>query len=87
MPGSHTLLRLPPGREPSEQDVQYAADLAAWFSKGRKEGKAPVIVTRAANLKKPKGAKPGQVLVTKDEQMVVARPASSAAALAGERDD
>ena len=86
MPGSHTVLRIPAGREPSEEDIQYAADLAAFFSKGRNEGKAAVIVTKAANLKKPKGAKPGQVLITKGESVVIARPGDSAAARAGEQD-
>jgi len=58
LPGSHTVIRLPPGREPSEADLQYAADLAAHFSKARDAGKVDVIVARAENLKKFKGAKP-----------------------------
>lgn len=46
---------------PSDEDLQYCADLAAYFSKARDNGKVDVIVALAANLKKPKGAKPGQV--------------------------
>ena len=46
-----------------EPDVQFAADLAAFFSKARGDGKADVMVARASVLKKPKGAKPGQVCV------------------------
>lgn len=82
LPGSHTVIRVEAGREPSQEDLQYAADLAAWFSKARDAGKADVIVARAENLKKFKGAKPGQVLVTKEEGNVVARPDNSAAAVA-----
>jgi hypothetical protein len=91
MPGSHTVLRVEAGREPSQEDLQFAADLAAWFSKARDAGKADVIVARAEHLKKFKGAKPGQVLVTKEENNIVARPDNSAAAQAarvsGSRDE
>lgn len=80
MPGSHTVLKVMPGREPEQQDLQFAADLAAWFSKGRGAGKVDVIVARAEHLKKLKGGKPGQVLVTKEDGNIVAQPASSAAA-------
>jgi predicted ribosome quality control (RQC) complex YloA/Tae2 family protein len=82
MPGSHTVVKVAAGQEPDEQDLQFAADLAAWFSKGREAGKVDVIVARAESLKKFKGAKPGQVLVTKEEGNIVARPTASAAALA-----
>jgi predicted ribosome quality control (RQC) complex YloA/Tae2 family protein len=44
-----------------DADVQCAADLAAFFSKGRSDLKCDVIVSKAGALKKPKGAKPGQV--------------------------
>lgn len=42
-------------------DVQFAADLAAFFSKGRGDAKCDVIVAPGDALKKPKGAKPGSV--------------------------
>lgn len=80
LPGSHTVIRLDHGQEPAQEDLQFAADLAAWFSKARDAGKADVIVARAEHLKKFKGAKPGQVLVTKEDGNVVAKPSQSAAA-------
>jgi hypothetical protein len=80
MPGSHTVIKVPTGQQPEQQDLQFAADLAAWFSKGREAGKVDVIVTRAEHLKKFKGAKPGQVVVSKEEANIVARPAESVAA-------
>jgi hypothetical protein len=90
MPGSHTVIRVGQGaQQPQLADLQFAANLAAWFSKGRNAGKVDVIVARAEHLKKFKGAKPGQVLVAKEEGNVVARPADSAAAAAsgGAADD
>ncbi|WIA33408.1 hypothetical protein OEZ86_006542 [Tetradesmus obliquus] len=91
MPGSHTVIRVEAGREPDQKDLQFAADLAAWFSKARDAGKADVIVAHAEHLKKFKGAKPGQVLVSKEESNIVARPdnsvAAQAASVSGSRDE
>ncbi|KAK9811184.1 hypothetical protein WJX73_008729 [Symbiochloris irregularis] len=39
VPGAHTVMRIPSGREARDADVSFAADLAAWFSKARAEGK------------------------------------------------
>lgn len=84
IPGSHTLLRLPPGvQEAAQEDKQYAANLAAYFSKAREAGKVDVIVARGDQLKKLKGGKPGQVLVSKEEGNLVGRPQESEAALQG----
>ncbi len=81
MPGSHTLLRAPRGSpEPGEPDLQFAADLATFFSKARDSLKADVIVARGAWVRKPRGAKPGAVVVTKELRNVVGRPGQSAAA-------
>lgn len=66
-------------REAASEDVQFAADLAAWFSRARSEGKADVTMCKAADVKRPKGGKPGQALVTR-ERTHVGRPSSSAAA-------
>lgn len=60
-PGAHTLLQVPSGKEALGEDLQCAADLAAFFSKARAEGRAPVIVASPTDLKRPKGARPGQV--------------------------
>lgn len=58
------VFRVPSSKNPvvpSDEDLQCCADLAAYYSKARDNGKVDVIVALAANLKKPKGAKPGQV--------------------------
>ncbi|GIL89674.1 hypothetical protein Vretimale_16652 [Volvox reticuliferus] len=81
MPGSHTLLRVSRGGlEPTDVDVQFAADLAAFFSRARDSLKVDVIVSRGAWVRKPRGAKPGAVMVTKELRNVVGRPGYSAAA-------
>jgi predicted ribosome quality control (RQC) complex YloA/Tae2 family protein len=65
MPGSHVLVRNP-GRADIPQDVfMKAAALAAFYSKGRKAAKVPVTYARARFVKKPKGAKPGLVTLSK----------------------
>jgi predicted ribosome quality control (RQC) complex YloA/Tae2 family protein len=85
VPGAHVLLRVPPGQEAADGDLQYTADLAAFFSKARSEGKLDVTVANPAHITKPKGAKPGQVLV-KQEKVLIGMPAKSAAAAAGSGD-
>ncbi|CAL8465919.1 g5455 [Coccomyxa elongata] len=72
-PGSHTVLRLNAGSEPTEEDISFAADLAAFYSKARAEGKVRVVKTQVANLKKVPGAAPGKVMVMKEE-MVLGQP-------------
>ena len=65
-------------REASDLDLQFAADLASWYSKGKGHGKCPVTVASPADIRKPKGAPPGQVLVTKQWTML-GRPDNSVA--------
>ncbi|NJN04516.1 MAG: fibronectin-binding domain-containing protein, partial [Leptolyngbyaceae cyanobacterium RM1_1_2] len=62
IPGSHVLLRLDPGAAPDEADLQYTANLAAYFSRARQADQVPVIYTAPKNVYKPKGAKPGMVI-------------------------
>lgn len=66
-------------REAGQEDIQFAADLAAYFSKARAEGKTPVTTCQAGDVKRPKGGKPGQALVAR-EKTHVGRPHKSAAA-------
>ena len=59
IPGSHVLMRTD-GEEPSELDYTEAARVAARFSKAHGDSIA-VDYTKAKNLRKPQGAKPGFV--------------------------
>ena len=58
MPGSHVVIR---STDPSEQTILEAAQLAAYFSKGRDSDHVPVDYLRVKQLHKPNGAKPGFV--------------------------
>lgn len=52
-----------------EADLQFAANAAAFFSKARTEGRAEVVYALIKDLKKPKGARPGQVCGSHAEHM------------------
>ena len=54
--------------------LEKAAALAAWNSKGKTESLCPVIYTERKYVRKPKGAAPGQVVVDK-EQVIMVKPA------------
>ena len=79
VPGSHLIIRVPAGQAPSDEDVQYAANLSVFYSKARSSPRWDVTTCSAADLRKPKGAKPGQIMVLK-ERVVTGEPDDSAAA-------
>lgn len=58
LPGSHVVIR---DTYPSNQTIQEAAQLAAYFSKGREATHVPVDYLPIKALHKPAGAKPGFV--------------------------
>jgi predicted ribosome quality control (RQC) complex YloA/Tae2 family protein len=61
MPGAHVILRPSPGREPTEAEIQTAAQLAAHFSTGRDSARVPVDVTERRHVRKIRGSGPGMV--------------------------
>lgn len=61
IPGSHVVIR---DTNPSEQTILEAAQLAAYFSKGRDSDNVPVDYLPVKRLRKPNGAKPGFVTFT-----------------------
>jgi predicted ribosome quality control (RQC) complex YloA/Tae2 family protein len=73
IPGSHGLLRLEAGQVPSDRDLQYAADLTAYFSRARQADQVPVIYTQPRHVYKPKGARPGMVIY-KHETVIWGQP-------------
>lgn len=76
IPGSHVVIR---SKEPSEDVILEAAQIAAYFSKARNSSSVPVDFTRVRHVKKPAGAKPGFVIyeqqqtvyVTPDEDVIL----------------
>jgi predicted ribosome quality control (RQC) complex YloA/Tae2 family protein len=73
IPGSHVLLRLEPGAVAEEADLEYTANLAAYFSRGRESEQVPVVYTQPNRVYKPKGAKPGLVIY-KQETIIWGKP-------------
>jgi len=72
MPGSHVLIRNPARLEQIPfPTIKQAASLAAYFSKARKDTKIMVDYTFAKYVTKPKGFKPGLVLVKQKKSILV----------------
>ena len=74
MPGSHVILRVGDGAEPTKDIIKQAASVAAYHSKARSGGVVPVSCTRAKHVTKVRGDKPGTVHIRKETVMKV-RPA------------
>jgi len=71
IPGSHVILRLGKGEEPSEEDILLSAAAAAYFSKGRESGKVKVDYTKVKNLKKPPKTHKGFVIYSGEKTISV----------------
>lgn len=73
-PGAHVVLRCAQTKDSiQDEDLEFAANLAAYYSKGVGLKKVDVIMADPKDISKPKGAKPGQVMVAK-ERVIVAMP-------------
>ncbi|WP_338208456.1 NFACT RNA binding domain-containing protein [Lactiplantibacillus paraxiangfangensis] len=59
IPGSHVIIH---SDDPSEQTLNEAANLAAYFSKARDSATVPVDYVQVRRIRKPNGAKPGFVI-------------------------
>ena len=78
-PGAHVILQQQPGQEASDEDLQYAADLAAFHSKLRTGGKVDVSFTSPKFVRKPSGGRLGMVTIDKEKVMLGMPDASEAA--------
>jgi predicted ribosome quality control (RQC) complex YloA/Tae2 family protein len=71
-PGSHVVLRNPERLEqPRPEQLVAAARLAAWFSRSRGASKVEVHWTTTGRVRRPRGGKPGQVLIEGHHSLVV----------------
>lgn len=68
-PGSHVVVRLEKGANPSPETIKDAATLALLYSDLKKSGKGEVIYTYKKYVRKTKGQKPGAVVVTQEKAM------------------
>ncbi|MGH7256212.1 MAG: NFACT RNA binding domain-containing protein, partial [Nitrospirales bacterium] len=70
-PGSHVIVRLEKGTDPSPETLKDAATLAIQYSDFRKSGKGEVLYTRRKWVRKAKGQPPGTVTVTQEKTLFV----------------
>ena len=73
IPGSHVILRAQSNDTPDRETLKRAAAIAAYHSKARSGGVVAVSCTKAQNVSKPRGAKPGTVTIRK-ETVIKVRP-------------
>ena len=71
VPGSHVVIRERPGSSFPTPVIEKVAALAAWFSKRKTDSLCPVIFTPKKFVRKIKGAPAGQVVVEKEEVVMV----------------
>jgi len=65
IPGSHVLVKRPPGREAPKEVIEEAARLAVFHSKAKGSQNVPVFLAEARHVSKFKGARPGLVRIAK----------------------
>ncbi len=68
--GSHVIIRNPSRDYPDKRVLEYAASLAAHYSKARTSSVVPVSYTMRKYLKKAKGV-PGAVVINREEVLFV----------------
>ncbi len=73
VPGSHVVLRREGRRDnPSAKTLEEAAAIAAFFSKARHSRKVPVLYTLKKYVRKPRKARPGLAVCTREKTLMVA---------------
>ncbi len=75
-PGAHILLKTAPGSKSSEKEQLQAAALAAANSRAKAENQVEVTMIKVKHLRKPKGGRPGQVLLAGPLQTLTVNPNS-----------
>lgn len=69
--GSHTILRVQPGRNPARESVVSAASIAAYYSKMRNAGTVPVAYCERKYVRKRRNAPAGEVILDREEVLFV----------------
>lgn len=70
-PGSHVIVRIPKGIEIPGKTLTEAAQLAGFYSSGRKQPKLEVRYTQRKFVNKPRKAAPGLVSLSKFKSILV----------------
>ncbi|MEJ2560811.1 MAG: NFACT RNA binding domain-containing protein, partial [Anaerolineae bacterium] len=71
MPGAHVIIQAE-GRPVPGQTIQWAASLAAYYSRGRDDTQVEVDVLPRKNVRRLKGGRPGQVIYRGERTLRVA---------------
>jgi len=69
--GSHVVIRQKPGKPLPTPVLEYAASLAAYYSKRKTDTLVPVIYTPRKYIRKRKGDPPGSVVVSREDVIMV----------------
>jgi predicted ribosome quality control (RQC) complex YloA/Tae2 family protein len=70
--GSHVVIRVPPhANDVPRRTLIQAAQLAAYYSQARNDGKVPVDYTLRKYVRKPRKAKPGLVTISQEKTIIV----------------
>ncbi|WP_210116063.1 NFACT RNA binding domain-containing protein [Hymenobacter wooponensis] len=69
--GSHVVIRHRSGHSVPEPVLERAAQLAAWYSRRKNDSLCPVTYTPKKFVRKPKGAIAGQVVVERENVLLV----------------
>ena len=69
--GSHVVIKEKPGKNFPQSVIEKAAQLAAFYSKRKTDSLCPVIYTPRKFVRKIKGAMAGQVVVDKEQVVMV----------------
>lgn len=69
--GSHVLIKHLPGKAFPSPVIERAAQLAAYYSKRKQDSLCPVAYTPKKFVRKPKGSPPGQVILDKEQVILV----------------
>ncbi len=75
-PGAHILLKTAPGSSINKNEQLQAATLAAANSRGKDEKQVEVTMIQVKHLRKPKGGRPGQLLLSGPQQTLTVNPAA-----------
>ncbi|ALO03172.1 NFACT family protein [Lactiplantibacillus paraplantarum] len=84
IPGSHVVIH---SNHPSEQTLQEAAVLTAYYSKGRDLNRVPVDVLTVGQMRKPKGAKAGLVTFSGPARTITVVPDAALATELRDQED
>jgi predicted ribosome quality control (RQC) complex YloA/Tae2 family protein len=71
IPGAHVVIQTE-GRAVPERTVEWAAGLAAYYSRGREDTRVAVVVVPRRHVRRLKGGRPGQVVFRNERTIRVA---------------